>query len=88
MKVILAIEQTPSPIEQKTDLTALVPTQFRDGAGGTSEGASGPEMFAKKGDKKTKAGKLAKTAAESGINLFICVNASFSLVDWISAIFA
>ena len=64
MKVVLALEQTPLPIEQKTDLTALVPTRFRDGAGGTSEQggvavaeeelAAGPEMFKKKRDKKAK----------------------------------
>ena len=69
--VRLALEQTPQPIEQKTDLTALVPTKFRDGEAGTSgeesEIAAGPEMFAKKRDKKARVPKEGQgPAAASG----------------------
>jgi ribA/ribD-fused uncharacterized protein len=56
-KVVLSLEKTPLPIEQNTDLTALVPTQFRDGTKGAEaaveeEVAAGPEMFKRKRDKK------------------------------------
>jgi ribA/ribD-fused uncharacterized protein len=66
-KVVLALEKTPLPVEQKNDLTALVKTEFRDGRGlsaasgaatsaagssGEEEGEpAGPEMFKKKGKK-------------------------------------
>ena len=75
-KVVLSLEKTPLPIEQNTDLTALVPTQFRDGAGtavaaaeAAEELAAGPEMFKKKRDKKVATGKpraVAQGAEASG----------------------
>ena len=54
-KVVLALEPTPLPIDQKTDITAIVPTAFRDAEGqgpaqsmAAAEGAlaSGPEDLA------------------------------------------
>ena len=57
MKVVLALEKTPLPIEQNTDLTALVKTPFRQAVsfegqeGEGQEVAQSPEMFKRKSKK-------------------------------------
>jgi ribA/ribD-fused uncharacterized protein len=57
MKVVLSLESAPLPIDQKTDITAIVPTAFRasgtlqPGAAlppGATDVDTGPQMFGKK----------------------------------------
>ena len=56
MKVALALEVEPLPIDQKTDLTAIKPTAFRDANGqgpsaevtGAAAESAVPQMFAKR----------------------------------------
>jgi len=55
LKVALALEATPMPIDEKTDLTALSPTPFRTAGAPTAAAGGGGgevppelEMFARK----------------------------------------